>query len=258
MNKPMKIVMMVIVVIFVILYISHRALNPTTSNSDDLGLSKEQAEKLQLYKVRFERNAFHLEKALESISELESILSSDSSIENYEDAETNLKVLHHRTNTHLRAIIESLKNYEEFPNLSQIDILEDAIARLRIIDQEVLSDSLNHDDIQSAFLYTLNALAKADLSISKVAYRTKQDSLFNLAVKQSQLHIKSALLMDFTSQPHGESFHDIDELAFEELDSLVKSDGVSISAIDDQISHISDELDSLLQLLDLDYPLSEK
>ena len=257
MNNSLKIVMMVIVVIFIILYVSHRALDPSAYEKEDWqGLSEAQVEQLNTYKVRFERNAFHLEKALESISQLESILSGDSIIEDYEDAEAHLKILHHRTDIHLLEIIKSLEKYEEFPNLSQVDILDDAIARLKVIDQEVLGDSLNHEDIQSAFLYTLNALAKAELRISKVAYRTRHDNLFNLAMKQAQLHIKSALLMDFTSQIHGERFHSIDAIAFEELDSLMKSDGVSLAVVDEQILHISNELDSLLLLLDIDYPIA--
>lgn len=254
MKRSAKITMLVLFVVFVILFAMHRTRTTTPVETVvSEAPSKEDLEKLNNYKERFARNAYHLDRALSSVQELESALDTiDGNV--YGDVAIRLKILHHRTNIHLQEIIKSLKKYEEYPNLSHQALLEDAISKLKQIDKEIISDSLNHKDIQGAFLFTLNALAKAEISISESAYKTNQDELARLALKQAQLHVKNAFLMDYSIQPNSKEYHNVNTEIFRELDGLIEADTMSVENLDTRLTKISKELDSLLQMIKVGNP----
>ncbi|WP_420577473.1 hypothetical protein [Ekhidna sp.] len=249
MNKSTKILFMVLVIIFIIVYVAHR--NTTTYQVEPESipkLTKQQAENLDKYRDRFARNEYHLEKALKAVNELKSAL--DTMKGNvYKDVSIRLKILHHRSIIHLEEIIESLKTYEEYPNLSQQELLDEAINELKKIDQEIMGDSLRHRDIQSAFYFTLNTLAKAEVNISESALKTSQNELAMLALKQAQLHVKNAYLMDYANQQNGAEIKSLEADIFKELDSLIASDSISVTLVDARLNKISNELDSLIGLI---------
>ncbi len=252
MKRSIKISMMVIGIIFIILYTARDyAVNNEESpmetfiNTDSI--SQKHTENLKKYKERFSRNAYHLDKALQSVKELKSSLDTlDNHL--YDNTAINLKILHHRSMVHLEEIIKSIKTYNEYPNLSEHELLDEAIERLNKVDNEIIGDSLKDKDIYEAFDFTLNALAKAELKISESAFRTNQSELARLALKQAQLHVKNAFLLDYTRKSSTGNHYAIEVNVFRELDSLIENESISIEELDIRLTKISSELDALLKI----------
>ena len=176
MKKYGTIGILVLIVIAILLYISQEKDSPIKPLTDKQ--SNAHVYTLKVYQDRFARNNYHLEKALESINKLKEW---DYTVSITEEASTTLKILHHRSIVHLEEIIKSVKSYEEYPNLSERKILEEAIERLEKIDNEILGDSLSSEDVYEAFDFTLNALAKAEVKLSESALKSNQNELAKLS-----------------------------------------------------------------------------
>ena len=246
MKRSIKIVLMVIAIIFIILYAARDTTPTVPPESPSPTVSKEELQNLKKYQERFARNSYHLKKALSSINELKSTTDTLNK-KLYGNAAINLKILHHRSIVHLEEIIKSVKTYEEYPNRTTLGILENAIAQLQDIDDEIIGDSLKHEDIYQTFKYTLNALAKAEINISESAFKTNQIELAQLSLKQAQLHIKNAFLLDYSLKYNEGKYFDIEVEVFQELDSLIENEAVSLSELDKRLAEISSELDMLLE-----------
>lgn len=247
MKKSATIVFMMLLVTFVIMYLAIDFSNPAVENTPSESISKKEEANLSKYQERFERNTYHLNKALTSIDELKSMLYTLDN-EMIGDAAINLEILHHRSLIHLEEVMKSLKKYEEYPNLREHDLLEEAIKRLEKIDHEIIGDSLQQKDIYQAFNYTINALAKAELNISESAIKSNQPALAKLALKQAQIHVKNAFLLDYSLEFDDGKHFDMELNVFKELDSLIENESISIRDLDHQLTKISAELDVLLQM----------
>lgn len=251
MKRSIKVTMMVIAMIFIILYTSRYYSLENTDNSvskkaDTEVESKKHLENLKKYKERFARNEYHLERALLSVKDLKALLDTlDNQL--YGNTAINLKILHHRSVVHLEEIIKSIKTYDEYPNLSEHELLDEAIKRLRKVDDEIIGDSLKSNDIYDAFDFTLNALAKAELKISESAFKTDQSELARLALKQAQLHIKNAFLLDYTRKSSDKNYT-VEVKVFKELDSLIENESLSVQELDTRLTEISSELDAILNV----------
>ncbi|WP_436515592.1 hypothetical protein [Ekhidna sp. To15] len=242
MKKPLTIGIMVLVVILILLYASQERETPVLPVTEEL--TNEQAYNLKVYKDRFARNNYHLEKALESINQLQKW---DKMEGLTAEASTALKILHHRSIVHLEEIIKSVKSYEEYPNLSEKKILEEAIQKLEKIDKEIMGDSLKSEDVYGAFDFTLNALAKAEIKLSESALKSNQTELTKLSLKQAQIHVKNAFLLDYSIQFDKGHHFDLEVEVFKEIDSLIKVDSISIQEMDSRLNKISNELDILME-----------
>ncbi|MEQ8627268.1 hypothetical protein [Ekhidna sp.] len=242
MKKYGTIGILVLIVIAILLYISQEKDSPIKPLTDKQ--SNAHVYTLKVYQDRFARNNYHLEKALESINKLKEW---DYTVSITEDASTTLKILHHRSIVHLEEIIKSVKSYEEYPNLSERKILEEAIERLEKIDNEILGDSLSSEDVYEAFDFTLNALAKAEVKLSESALKSNQNELAKLSLKQAQIHVKNAFLLDYSNRSNRTKHFDLEVEVFNEIDSLIKSDSISVREMDKRLSKISNELDILMQ-----------
>ncbi|MEQ6166030.1 hypothetical protein AAOE16_02455 [Ekhidna sp. MALMAid0563] len=242
MKKYGTIGILVLIVIAILLYISQEKDSPIKPLTDKQ--SNAHVYTLKVYQDRFARNNYHLEKALESINKLKEW---DYTVSITEEASTTLKILHHRSIVHLEEIIKSVKSYEEYPNLSERKILEEAIERLEKIDNEILGDSLSSEDVYEAFDFTLNALAKAEVKLSESALKSNQNELAKLSLKQAQIHVKNAFLLDYSNRSNRTKHFDLEVEVFNEIDSLIKSDSISVREMDKRLSKISNELDILMQ-----------
>lgn len=251
MKKSTTIVLMVLLVIFAILYASIDTSEPDIEKTQKKSLSQKDQANLEKYQERFARNTYHLEKAISSTNMLKSMLDTLNK-EMIGDVEINLEILHHRSLIHLEEIVKSIKKYEEYPNLKEHDLLEKAIKRLKEIDDEIVGDSLKHEDIYQAFDYAINALAKAELNISESAIKSNQPELAKLALKQAQIHVKCAFLLDYSQKFDDGQHFDMELNVFQELDSLIENESISITEMDARLNKISKELESLMAMAEAD------
>ena len=158
-----------------------------------------------------------------------------------------LRILHHRSIVHLEEIIKSVKSYEEYPNSSEKKILEKATEKLEKIDDEIVGDSLKSADVYDAFDFTLNALAKAEIKLSESALKSNQAELAKLSLKQAQIHVKTAFLLDYAMPFEQANHFDLEVEVFNEIDSLIKADSISMHELDSRLHKISNELDELIK-----------
>lgn len=208
--------------------------------------SVDNLENLRKYRERFELNEYHLSKALESVNQLKQVL--DTLHEPLlGDAASELKILHHRSLVHVEEIINSISNYNEYPNFSEQKHLDSALKKLQKLDYEIQGDSLKYDDIYKTFDYTLKTMAKAALNISKAALKTDQRELAVLTLRQAQMHLKHAMLLDYFSVTPDPEHKMLESTVFEELDSLLQNKSVSVSELERMQIKISLQLDQLIE-----------
>lgn len=246
MNKHILPIGIGLVVVFLIALGIHK--NTDTTNNLNLQ-DTDQLYRMNFnkYKERFERSKYHLSKAIQTVNEVQQTMNELDQIPLSEDDLIQLNILHHRSSVHLSALIELVNEFEEYPNLSEKEAMDQAIDKLARLDQQLMNDSLNSQNILDAFNFTLNTLAKAELEISEAAIKTNQKKLAVLAIKQAQLHVKTALLMDYSMKTND---FDSDTEEYEiltEIEQLVQNDTISIHELDEQIAKISNEIDAMIK-----------
>ena len=106
---------------------------------------------------------------------------------------------------------------------------------------------MSSEDVYEAFDFTLNALAKAEVKLSESALKSNQNELAKLSLKQAQIHVKNAFLLDYSNRSNRTKHFDLEVEVFNEIDSLIKSDSISVREMDKRLSKISNELDILMQ-----------
>lgn len=142
---------------------------------------------------------------------------------------------------HLDQAITSIRNLEMDFDQESVEKVEDAIFKLEAIYDEIMMDSLISDDMYSAFEYTLNTLALAEMKVSERYAKSDSTDLAKLALKYAYLHLKTAsnYSLDFNI--------DKERLIYHEIDSIIQLDDPRPEEMLSQIDHILAEMDPLVK-----------
>lgn len=246
MNKHILPIGIGLVVVFITVLGIHKK-SDSTDNSNIVNTDQLYRMNFNKYKERFERSKYHLSKALQTVNEVQQSMNALDKTPLSEDDLIQLNILHHRSSVHLSALIELINEFEEYPNLSEKEALDHAIDKLASLDQQLMNDSLNSQNILDAFNFTLNTLAKAELEISEAAIKTNQKELAVLSIKQAQLHVKTALLLDYSMKSNDFNSDSDEYRILTEIEQLIQSDTITIHELDKQIASISKEIDVMIK-----------
>lgn len=141
---------------------------------------------------------------------------------------------------HLEKAIESIQTIESDVDQESAELLEGAISRLESVKQEFVKDSLITTDMNAAFEYSLNVLARAELRVSEMYAETNQREFAELALKHARLHVKNA-------QWQGDAkYEDKEHYVFLEIDSLIQDESISPVDLTIRIDKILKEMDQLI------------
>jgi len=246
MKKRITIIVILLFAVFLFLYLAKFESQVALESSPERELKISRLENIKTYKERFERNSYHLEKALKAIEEVE--LALDTASKNLsEEASINLEILRLRSSVLLENIMEAVKEMEKNPNVRDDHLLDEALDKLNLVNQEVIGDSLTAVDVYDAFSFTLNALAKAELNITEAAGKSNQKDLARLALKQAQAHVKNAFLLEHSIRYNNAEHFDLEVDIFRELDSLIENKLIPTKDLNKKIDGIIKELDVLLE-----------
>ncbi|MEQ8627266.1 hypothetical protein [Ekhidna sp.] len=127
----------------------------------------------------------------------------------------------------LERAIQSIWKIESDVDDESYAKLERAIERLEEIHTSILRDSVDSDELRSAFEFALNNLAHAELEIAEMYAETNHIDKANVALKYAQLHIKNAMLFHQPYWDQNEKKLAIEKNVFEEIDSLIENNSVS-------------------------------
>jgi hypothetical protein len=191
------------------------------------------------YKELFEKSNYHFKRAIEAINDVEKGVENPS----LADAQAQLQILQERSSYHLEQIVQLMENMENDLGKESLDQLESAIVKIQTVNLEIQDDSINPEDVYDAFNYSLNAIARADLTLSE-----QQDShdFSRLALKQAQLHIKTVMLLEDKMGTEKISRNDKEQKVLLEVDDLLgRKDLHSIEYVK-KIEEIISDIDLLL------------
>ena len=141
---------------------------------------------------------------------------------------------------HLDKAITSLQNFEEDIDLQSGEQVEKAISNLNIIKRELQVDSLNIEDMNTAFAITLKTLTLAELRVSENYALTNNLEYSLLALKYAKLHLRHAL--EYANMPERANELKI----YAELDSLIESKEIAPTEVMIRIDKIIKEMNILL------------
>ncbi|MEQ9405639.1 MAG: hypothetical protein RIM99_18765 [Cyclobacteriaceae bacterium] len=142
---------------------------------------------------------------------------------------------------HLDKAIEAIRKIESDVDLQSVELLDGAISRLQNVREKFIADSTMTGDMYSEFEFSLNALAHAELRVSEMYAETNHREFATMALKHARLHLKNAIWFG------DESFQQVENNVFLEIDSLIQNDALSPVELTSKIDRIIIELDKLLE-----------
>lgn len=164
------------------------------------------------------------------------------SVDYYEQADR-----HSMSAFNLEKAIQSIWKLEGDVDDESFAKLEDAIQRLEEVHQHILRDSVDIEDLRSAFEYALNNLAHAELEIAEMYAETNHLDQADIALKYAKLHIKNAMLFHnpyWDSSPRKLA---IEKQVFMEIDSLMKNESVSPVEYTLALDKMIKEIDEIIE-----------
>lgn len=141
---------------------------------------------------------------------------------------------------HLERAMTSIKQIEQDMDLMSSEKVEKALLKLEGVYEEISHDSLNMEDLNEAFRYTLNTLALAELRVSERYAEGNHMKLSLVALKYAQLHLKNAI-----------RYADQNSVAYEkdlflQVDSILNEEIGPSLLVAERINHVIDEIDPTL------------
>jgi len=141
---------------------------------------------------------------------------------------------------HLEKAIESIKKIETDIDINSKQKVDEAIAHLEMIYEEIARDSLVSEDLNKAFEFALNALTLAELRISERYAESNNPVQAKVALKYAQMHLKSA--SQYSDLPN----MNLERHIYYEIDSLILSEAMAPVLIAEKIDYFISEMDTLV------------
>ena len=146
-----------------------------------------------------------------------------------------------RSIENLDLAIDAIRNIEGDLDEESTRLLEEAVADLELIKQELLGDSLSIDDLNISYSEALNALTEIEVKVTKALIESDQGTKAMVALRYGMMHLKNTLKYTQGAKK------DYEIHIYEEIDSLLDNKDVSHDEMLEKLNHIIGELDSLRQ-----------
>ncbi len=163
-------------------------------------------------------------------------------VDHYEDEE-----LHEMSAFNLEKAIESIWKLEKDVDEKSFQKLEREVLVLEEIHRRLLEDSIDIDEMRSAFEKTMSSLAHAELEIAEMYAETNHLNQANIALKYARLHIKNAMLFHNHYWKGDSGQLAIEKKVFQEMDSLLNNESASPVEYSMAIDKMIKEIDEILE-----------
>lgn len=141
----------------------------------------------------------------------------------------------------LEEAIRAMRKIEDELDEESKEILENSIADLQVVYNEILTDSLVMDDLNNSFSKALNALTLAELRISEFFLDSHHSRQATIALKYGMYHLTNALKYTNGAKK------DYEIHIYQEIDSLLAHDELSYHEKKEKIEFMIKELGELVE-----------
>ncbi len=144
-----------------------------------------------------------------------------------------------RTQLHVQKAMYAINEIKQDVDIQSGEVLQDAIAQLGVVHEQIEADCLDREDMSAAFDYALCGLALAELRVCEMYAETNNEELAFRALNIARTHLKNALRASSGNE-------NIESQILVEMETLIEAKDVPPAHLTQKIDELIEDMDEVV------------